>query len=97
MYRCSEQCCHCSARWRRLQRLVVERGWPDRLVTALEQSLEGSVDRGRYAAEADIALVTATADLRRLLDAGLLVVLGGGRATRYAPSDALRAVVAETV
>ena len=81
-------------RWDRLERLVEQRGWPDRLVIALEQALIGGTDRARYAAEADIAAVTATGDLRRLLDAGLLVSLGGGRATRYAPSDALRAAVA---
>jgi Fic family protein len=80
-------------RWARLEQLAEGRGWPDRLVIALEQALIGGTDRSRYAAEADIAAVTATGDLRRLLDAGLLVSLGGGRATRYAPSDALRAAV----
>jgi Fic family protein len=80
-------------RWDRLKRLVEERGWPDRLVIALEQALIGGTDRSRYAGEADVAAVTATGDLRRLLDAGLLVSSGGGRATRYAPSDALRAAV----
>lgn len=82
-------------RWDRLERAVDERGLPDRLVIALEQALAGTgTDRTRYATEADIALVTATGDLRRLSDAGLLVAVGGGRATRYAPSDALRAAVA---
>ncbi len=84
-----------SLRWQRLQRLVVERGWPDRLVTALEQSLEGSVDRAGYAAQADIALVTASQDLRRLLDAGLVTPRGAGRSVRYSASDALRAAVAD--
>jgi Fic family protein len=83
-----------AGRWDRLERLVEERGWPDRLVIALEQALNGGTDRSRYATEAEIALVTATGDLRRLIDAGLLVAVGGGRATRYAPSDALRAAVA---
>ncbi|HEX7292016.1 MAG TPA: hypothetical protein VF250_12895 [Conexibacter sp.] len=81
-------------RWGRLERLVEERGWPDRLVIALEQALIGGTDRSRYVAEADVAAVTATGDLRRLLDAGLLVSRGGGRSTRYVPSDALRAAVA---
>jgi hypothetical protein len=82
-------------RWERLERLIDERGWPDRLVIALEQALiGGGTDRARYASEADVALVTATGDLRRLNDADLLVAVGGGRATRYAPSDALRAAVA---
>jgi Fic family protein len=83
-----------AARWDRLTRLTDDRGWPDRLVIALEQALIGGTDRSRYATEADIALVTATGDLRRLIDAGLLSPRGAGRATRYAPSDALRAAVA---
>jgi Fic family protein len=81
-------------RWDRLERLVDARRWPDRLVIALEQALIGGTDRAGYATEADVALITATGDLRRLSDAGLLVSAGGGRATRYAPSDALRAAVA---
>lgn len=81
-------------RWGHLEELIEGRGWPDRLVIALEQALIGGTDRARYANEADVALVTATGDLRRLSDAGLLVATGGGRATRYAPSDALRAAVA---
>jgi Fic family protein len=81
-------------RWGQLERLVEERGWPDRLVIALEQALIGGTDRARFAAEADIALVTATGDLRRLIDAGLLAPLGAGRATRYSASDALHAAVA---
>jgi Fic family protein len=81
-------------RWERLEHLVAGRGWPDRLVIALEQALMGGTDRARFAADADVALVTATGDLRRLVDAGLLTPEGGGRAARYAPSDALRAAVA---
>jgi Fic family protein len=84
-------------RWDRLERLVEQRGWPDRLVIALEQALIGGTDRGRYATEAEIALVTATGDLRRLTDAGLLVSRGAGRTTRYAPTDALRAAGAGAV
>ncbi len=82
-------------RWERLERLAKDRGWPHRLVVALEQALIVGTDRSRYAAEAGIPLVTATTDLRRLVDAGLLVGRGGGRATRYAPSDALRAAVSD--
>jgi Fic family protein len=79
-----------AARWQRLERLVDERGWPHRLVIALEQSLATGSDRARYASEAQIALVTASGDLRRLLDAGLVVQRGRGPATRYEASDALR-------
>jgi hypothetical protein len=56
--------------------LVKRRGWPDRLVIALEQSLFGGVDRASYAAEADVSPQTASNDLRRLLDAGFVVQRG---------------------
>ncbi len=83
-----------AVRWDRLEQLVEEHGWPDRLVIALEQALAGGTDRGRYATEADIAAVTASGDLRRLRDAGLLAQRGRGRSVRYEPSAALRDEVA---
>jgi Fic family protein len=82
------------ARWAVLEELVEQRGWPDRLVIALEQSLFDAVERGAYATEAAVSLATATNDLRRLTDAGLLVAHGRARSTRYLASDDLRARVA---
>lgn len=76
-------------RWSYLEELVSERGWPDRLVIALEQSLFAGTDRSSYAGEADVSDPTASTDLRRLLDAGLIVQQGRGRSTRYAASDSL--------
>jgi Fic family protein len=81
------------ARWAHLESVIEQRGWPDRLVIALEQSLFHGTDRLSYAAEAEVSPATASADLRRLLDAGLLVQRGRGRATRYVAADALRAGV----
>jgi Fic family protein len=78
------------ARWSLLESIVDQRRWPDRLVIALEQSLFDGVDRSSYAAEADVSLPTATNDLRRLLDAGLLTSRGKGRTTRYLASESLR-------
>lgn len=78
------------ARWASLEALVERRGWPDRLVIALEQSLFQGTDRAAYAAEADVSAPTASSDLRRLLDAELLVQQGRGPATRYTASEALR-------
>ncbi len=79
-----------ATRWVTLERLVEARGWPDRLVIALEQSLFDGAERASYAAEADISLATATSDLRRLVDAGLVTQLGRTRSTRYVTSDELR-------
>jgi hypothetical protein len=80
-----------ATRWAYLERLVAQRGWPDRLVIALEQSLFDGTDRAAYAAEADVSAPTASNDLRRLLDAGLLAQRGRGPATRYHASEHLAA------
>lgn len=85
-----EQVEQASRRWARLEALIETRGWPDRLVIALEQSLFAGVDRASYVAEAGIAEPTASTDLRRLLDAGLVEQRGGGRSTSYVASETLR-------
>jgi Fic family protein len=77
------------ARWAYLEQLVDQRDWPDRLVIALEQSLFHGTDRAVYVAEADVSAPTASGDLRRLLDAGLLSQQGRGPATRYVASEQL--------
>ena len=48
------------------------RGWPERLVIALEQALLGGADRASYSREAAISAATASSDFRRLADAGLV-------------------------
>lgn len=77
-------------RWAALEAIAVERGWPDRLVVALEQALTAGLDRASYTAEAGVSDATGSADLRRLVDAGFLTVLGAGRTTSYEPTDELR-------
>lgn len=89
-----DQVASASARWAALERLVEERGWPDRLVVALEQALFGGVDRAGYAREAGVSLPSATNDLRRLSDAGLVASEGHTRNRRYRASEALRRAVA---
>lgn len=78
------------ARWSFLEGLVEARSWPDRFVIALEQSLIGGSDRTSYGEEAGVSPATASADLRRLLDADLIKQRGRGRTTRYHASDQLR-------
>lgn len=78
-----------SARWAYLEQLVGRRSWPDRLVIALEQSLFHGTDRTAYATEADVSAPTASSDLRRLLDAGLISQRGRGPSTRYLASEQL--------
>jgi Fic family protein len=79
-----------AARWEQLEGLVKQRGWPERLVIALEQSLIGGADRSGYCAEAGISPATASADFRRLLDSGLVEQRGRGRSIRYEASEWLR-------
>jgi Fic family protein len=79
-----------AARWQRLEDLVSQRGWPERIVIALEQSLLGGTDRSRYAEEADVSPATASADLRRLLDAGLVEQRGRARSSSYVAGGELR-------
>lgn len=78
-----DQLSEAAARWGFLEDLVERRGWPDRLVIALEQSLTGGTDRSTYEAEADVSPATASNDFRRLVDAGLIEQTGRGRSTRY--------------
>jgi Fic family protein len=77
-------------RWRSLEELVDARNWPDRLVVALEQSLLGGTDRTKYGDEAGVSPATASADFRRLRDAGLVEQRGRGRSTSYLASAGLR-------
>jgi Fic/DOC family len=87
-----DQITRAGERWAALEEIAARRGWPDRLVIALEQSLFDGIERAGYAAEADVSPATATADLRRLLDAGLVVQSGRARNTRYLASIELRRI-----
>ncbi|HEX6687511.1 MAG TPA: Fic family protein [Solirubrobacterales bacterium] len=81
------------ARWERLEREVADRGWPDRFAIALEQSLIGGANRARYGEEAGISTATVSADLRRLLDSGLVEQRGRGPSTSYWASERLRSLL----
>lgn len=85
-----DQVAQAAERWTALEEIARDRGWPDRIVVAMEQSLFEGVDRAGYASEAGVSLATATADLRRLVDANLVVQRGRTRSTRYLASDKLR-------
>jgi hypothetical protein len=86
-----DQIAEAARRWAFLEALVERHGWPDRLVIALEQSLFEGVDRASYAAEAEVSAQTASNDLRRLHDAGLILRRGRGPMTRYVANESLRA------
>lgn len=88
-----KQLSQAARRWERLEALVAQRAWPDRLAIALEQSLFDGVSRATYVAEAGVSMPAASGDLRRLVDAGLLSQVGGGRSTRYVATTQLRSAV----
>lgn len=65
-------------------------GYPERLVTALDQALLGlPVTNSDYRRESAIASPTAVQDLQRLRRDGWLDQEGGGRSVRYAASKKL--------
>jgi Fic family protein len=76
-------------RWAVLEDLVAARGWPERLVIALERACVREVERAGYAREAEVSPATASGDLRRLVDAGWLERRGSTKDARYVPSTAL--------
>lgn len=66
------------------QALCRDRKWPDRMATALDQALLAApVTNDDYRREAGVSVATATMDLRRLVDAGLLAPHGEGRGRGY--------------
>ena len=89
-----EQIALAGARWASLEELAESRGWPGRIVIALEKSFFDGAERAAYASEADISLPTASSDLRRLVDTGFVVQRGRTRSTRYLASESLRSHVA---
>lgn len=80
-------------RWELLEAEVARRGWPDRFSIALERSLIVGIDRAGYGNEAGVSPATVSADLRRLLDSGLVSQEGRGPGTRYWASEALRSLL----
>jgi Fic family protein len=86
-----------ATRWNFLESLVAERGWPERLVIALEQSLIDGTERAAYGKEAGVSRATASADFRRLLDAGLVDQRGRGKNISYRASGELRSRVPQTL
>jgi Fic family protein len=87
-----EQLKRAARRWQLLEQLVLARGWPERLVIALEQSLFEGATRTAYGSEAGVSTITAGGDLRRLHDSGLLARVGRTRNTRYLASEELRRI-----
>jgi Fic family protein len=82
-----------AVRWSFLEAMVEARGWPDRMVVAIEASLFEGATRPTYSAEAGISAQTAGDDLRRLLDAGLVVREGRTRNVRFIAGEGLKSDV----
>jgi Fic family protein len=80
-------------RWARCEEVVEERGWPERMVIALEQVLTGRLTNAGYREEAQVSINRAAADFRRLVDAGFITPRGAGRATHYVAAELLKRLV----
>jgi Fic family protein len=73
------------------ERLAERHGYPDRLVSALDQALMGlPVSNAEFRSEHGVAAITASTDLRKLVADGWLVPDGAGRSARYLASERLR-------
>jgi len=79
--------------WEELEALAEREGLPERTVPALYDAAVGfRVRRSKYEADADVEPGTAGRDLRRMVDAGLLITQGQTRGRRYVGSERLRRV-----
>jgi Fic family protein len=82
--------------WGELARIAAENNLPDRVIPALyDASIGFRVRRSKYETDADVEPATATRDLRRLVDVGLLEARGETRGRRYVGSRRLRELYEE--
>ena len=73
------------------ERLAERHGYPDRLVSALDQALMClPITNAEHRSEHGIAAITASNDLRRLVADGWLTPEGGGRSARYLAASRLQ-------
>ena len=79
--------------WDALESLTRSEGLPDRAIMGLYSAALGlRVRRTTYQADADITAGTAGRDLRRMVEAGLLVPYGQTRGRWYLGSERLRSI-----
>jgi Fic family protein len=79
--------------WGELEALADREALPERTVPALYDAAVGfRVRRSKYEADADVEPGTAGRDLRRMVDAGLLIAQGQTRGRHYIRSERLRRV-----
>lgn len=77
--------------WERLEHVVEAAKLPDRTVYALFDAAVGfRVRNGTYRTVADVSEQTASRDLRRLVEKGLLVPVGERRGRHYVASEEIR-------
>lgn len=82
--------------WRRLDELAAENGLPDRVSDALFDASRGlRVQRPTYVTRLDLEKRTASRDLGRMVDAGLLRAVGQTRGRYYLAGDMLRGLYRE--
>jgi Fic family protein len=83
--------------WEALERLVASFELPERTISALADAALGlRVRNGSYRQQTEVSAATASTDLARLVEAGLLVSSGNYRNRAYSASAMLRKLREET-
>lgn len=79
--------------WERLEATVKQRGLPERMILALTDAALGyRIRNPRYRSVAEVSDQVASRDLKKLVDAGLLVAQGAARGRCYTASDVIKQI-----
>jgi Fic family protein len=83
--------------WDELEREVARRGLPEQAISALaEAAIAGRLTSSQYRSAAGVSAHAANRDLKRLVDAGLLVATSDERGRCYVAADPVKAIRART-
>ncbi len=79
--------------WEELEREVTRRGLPEPAISALaEAAITGRLNSAQYRSAAGVSAHVANRDLKRLVDAGLLVATSDERGRCYLAADPVKAI-----
>ena len=79
--------------WNELEALILSKNLPDRVIFALSDAAFGyRIRNATYRSAADINEVTASRDLKLLVDSGLLIAAGEKRGRVYVASPTIQEV-----
>jgi Fic family protein len=77
--------------------LIEKKGMPERAsLTVFDAALGFRITNARYRLDAEVTELTASRDLKRLSDAGLIIPVGEKRGRTYTASDAIKTIRSDT-